>query len=683
MKKRYLIVSIFTILLVIMSLFAACYNHYQFGENLKDQSRAVYDYLNRSFELENFVYDTIDQTVMTQELFTVKDATAQEDDLIAQFSTYSIYSSLYGSDFFDYVLYKDGAIISQDSHDEKGPLIFNIDLSFDENGNVSIDNLIEGYEYHFKDLRDVIANGLNTTNSYDSIVDRTYTSSDIILNTDLLKDYSLNISLSAPLSWNNAYHMSSIDNLRFAPLICLGLISLMMALFVFLVPYQSLATIGPFKIIQNVKFLWLSIFYMGSYAIFISLFFTLDYYVAQEFISTYINAKQNLLIADIFFFLLYLAFSLFIALFFFSLKTIIILGPKNYLRDHSVLVSIFRSFKNLGEKVIRLDLNDGRVKEIGLLVIVNILVFVILYFLPFGFILGVLYIIILGILAFKQLKRVENDFQIIKAKLSELADGNFDIPKEDVGVFNSLNDVIDNIESGFKKAVIEETRSQNMKNELISNVSHDLKTPLTCIKNYLTLLDDEKLDDKTRKAYLMELKEYADRLTRLVNDIFDVSKANSGNIELKPCMLDLASLLEQSLEEKKDDLQKKNLKVIANYCNNTMICLDPDKTYRIFDNLLSNVAKYALEGSRVYIDMQNVDGKLFTTIKNISESEMNFTSDEIVERFVRGDKSRYKTGSGIGLAIVKSFIEAQQGSFKIEIDGDLFKAIVSFVQKAA
>ena len=222
-----------------------------------------------------------------------------------------------------------------------------------------------------------------------------------------------------------------------------------------------------------------------------------------------------------------------------------------------------------------------------------------------------------------------------------------------------------------------------MKVELISNVSHYLKTPLTCIKNYVLLLQDENLDEQTRKEYLENLNKYADRLNLLMQDLLQISKINSGNIELELNDLNIIALLNQVLFENEESLLERNLVVKKNFKDEEIILnLDSNKTYRIFENLLVNISKYALSFSRVYIDVFNKEKEVQIVFKNISQDEMNFTPEEIEERFVRGDKSRHGTGSGLGLAIVKSFTEIQGGTFKIEIEGDLFKTIVSFKKQS-
>ena len=219
-----------------------------------------------------------------------------------------------------------------------------------------------------------------------------------------------------------------------------------------------------------------------------------------------------------------------------------------------------------------------------------------------------------------------------------------------------------------------------MKTELISNVSHDLKTPLTGIRNYVELLQQEGISEAQRKEYVSMLDQYAKRLHALMEDLFEVSKANSGNIQLDMARLDIIALVEQVQAECSELLQERELEVLWNLHGEKQlsVLLDGSKAFRIFENLFINIHHYALEHTRVYVDIRKAAGRVRIECKNISKEPLNFDTDDIVDRFVRGDKSRHDGGSGLGLAIAKSFTEAMKGSFHIETDGDLFKAIIEF-----
>lgn len=216
-----------------------------------------------------------------------------------------------------------------------------------------------------------------------------------------------------------------------------------------------------------------------------------------------------------------------------------------------------------------------------------------------------------------------------------------------------------------------------MKSELITNVSHDLKTPLTSIINYVDLLNQENITEDQRKKYLGILKDKSNRLKALIEDLFEVSKASSGSMELDMQDLDPVSLLRQTLGEFEDKIENSNLKIIKKIPEEKLVVYaDGRKTFRIFQNLLSNIFKYSMEGSRVYIEVSDSGKYVEVIFKNTSKEELNFTEEEILQRFKRGDASRTTDGSGLGLAIAKSLTEVQEGIFDIKIDGDLFKAIV-------
>lgn len=372
---------------------------------------------------------------------------------------------------------------------------------------------------------------------------------------------------------------------------------------------------------------------------------------------------------------------LFTAMGIFEIKYMLTSGFCRYWKEDSLIGSICGNVKRRFEKLSEVDLSDKTDTVLLKYVLIQmVIVGVIACFWSFGIVLSVLYIVLLFFYIRKKLKKVQKDYQVLLKEAHQLADGRFDEElTQDVGIFNALGDELKNVRIGFEKAVSEEIKSQNMKTELISNVSHDLKTPLTGIKNYAELLGQDNVSGQDKQVYLENLQHYIDRLNNLIEDLFEVSKVNSGNIELNPVELNVVALIQQAQAETEDLLKQKNLTVILDAPENGIVqALDGDKTYRIFENLFTNIAKYTLPGTRVYVSATAQPEYTEIVFKNISEAQMNFTPEEIVERFVRGDKSRHESGSGIGLAIVKSFTEVQNGTFSIEIDGDLFKAVVRF-----
>lgn len=238
---------------------------------------------------------------------------------------------------------------------------------------------------------------------------------------------------------------------------------------------------------------------------------------------------------------------------------------------------------------------------------------------------------------------------------------------------------IKNIEYGFGKAVDEAIKSEKLKGELITNVSHDLKTPLTSIISYVDLLKNHNLEEDDRKKYINVLDEKVQRLKILIEDLFEADKAASGSLEIVKENIDVSSLLRQTLGEFEEKISTSSLEFINKWPEEKAeLYLDGKKAWRVFENLISNILKYSMKNSRVYTEViKNIDN-VQIIMKNMSAYQLDFTEEEITERFKRGDKARHTEGSGLGLAIAKSLVELQGGSFEIEIDGDLFKVIVTF-----
>ena len=238
---------------------------------------------------------------------------------------------------------------------------------------------------------------------------------------------------------------------------------------------------------------------------------------------------------------------------------------------------------------------------------------------------------------------------------------------------------INNISDGLDNLVEEQMKSERLKTELITNVSHDIKTPLTSIINYIDLLKKEDLKNEKAKEYLDVLDFKSQRLKKLIEDLVDASKASSGTVKLNLEKVNLNELMKQSIGEFEDKFLSKGLKVeFKENKSNIKVLADSKCLYRVIENTFTNIEKYALENTRVYVDLKEDDGSVLLNIKNISKEELNISSDELMQRFVRGDKSRTTEGSGLGLSISKSLVELQKGKFEITIDGDLFKVSISF-----
>lgn len=242
-----------------------------------------------------------------------------------------------------------------------------------------------------------------------------------------------------------------------------------------------------------------------------------------------------------------------------------------------------------------------------------------------------------------------------------------------------LAEYLNGIQMGMNKAVNEMIKSERMKVELITNVSHDLKTPLTSIISYVDLLMNEKGLPEHVDEYIKILEQKSDRLKRLIQDLFDLSKATTGEMVFEKENLDLSKLIQQTLGDMDGEISQSGLVFRVNVPDEPVNILgDGKKLYRVFMNLFQNVLHYSLLGTRVYVDLAVVDNKAIATIKNTSNYEMNFGEVEILERFIRGDKARSTEGTGLGLSIAKSFTQACGGSLNIKVDGDLFKVIMAF-----
>ncbi|NFU26124.1 sensor histidine kinase [Clostridium botulinum] len=292
-------------------------------------------------------------------------------------------------------------------------------------------------------------------------------------------------------------------------------------------------------------------------------------------------------------------------------------------------------------------------------------------------ILTIIYIILLIRYLFKKANYLN---EILKAT-KDTIHGNlvYVLKENDRGILGKIAHNINNMKEGYKKSLEEQIKSERLKTELITNVSHDLKTPLTSIINYIDLLKKEDLSKDEINGYISVLDRKSKRLKSLIEDLFEASKMSSGAVELNIEKINVTALLKQSIAEFEEKITKSSLELKFKYDNNkTYANLDGKKTWRVFENLINNIIKYSQPNTRVYIDLIETNTKIIITMKNISRYEMDFSADEIFERFKRGDKARNTDGSGLGLAIAKSISELQGGSLNIIIDGDLFKVIVEF-----
>ena len=377
------------------------------------------------------------------------------------------------------------------------------------------------------------------------------------------------------------------------------------------------------------------------------------------------------------------------AVFFFVLviKYVFNVGVIEYIKKRTifgiVIMFCFRIIKRTLDEITKVDLREKNNKLIIKLLAINAVILLIITSIWFfGIPVVILYSVILFFIIRKYVDKISEKYSKLREVTSKIAEGNLDVKiEEDLGLFEPFKGDLEKIQCGFKKAVDEEVKSQRMKTDLISNVSHDLKTPLTAIITYADLLKDENLSDEKRKQYIETLDRKAQRLQVLIENLFEVSKATSGNITLNIENVDVVSLMKQTLFELEDKLEEASLLVRKNMPKERVILpLDSQRTFRVFENLIINITKYAMPNTRVFIDIIENEDDVAIIMKNMAAEEITFNVDTIAERFVRGDESRNTEGSGLGLAIAKSFVELQGGTFNISVDGDLFKVKIVFVK---
>ncbi|MBD5458289.1 MAG: HAMP domain-containing histidine kinase [Lachnospiraceae bacterium] len=373
----------------------------------------------------------------------------------------------------------------------------------------------------------------------------------------------------------------------------------------------------------------------------------------------------------------------------------ILRGVKKYIKTRvlcymivqKVIAYCRKSYRKLKEQILGMDLGEDVSKVLRKLLFIN---FCLLSTACLCWVIGIFIVLIYTFVLYwflkKYIYKIQQQYGKLLASTGSIAEGHLNNTfEEDFGVFESYKKELYEIQNGFQKAVEEEVKSQRMKTELITNVSHDLKTPLTAIITYIDLLKEENTTEGQRKEYLETLERKSLRLKVLIEDLFEVSKANSGSVNLEPVPVDICNLMRQVCLEYEDKLEEAGLQVRFSVPEEKIILqLDSQKTYRIFENLYVNIIKYALHDTRVFVTAEKCDERDGTysgvriEMKNISEQEILGDPQELSERFVRGDASRNSEGSGLGLAIARSLTELQGGKFRIEADGDLFKVILIF-----
>ena len=438
------------------------------------------------------------------------------------------------------------------------------------------------------------------------------------------------------------YNESNLNNTNVETIIPFAFIAIIaVCLYMLLYPHEIVKEVGIFKYPAKIKLEPLVIGIVLSYIGIIKIIYgliidTLNGYYINKLTIIGFGQHSELILGAMN--ILSWAGLLFLSMFcIFYLKSIFKVGFINFIKNNTICIWLFQNINKLINKVSSFDINDDINKIILKIVLVNCLIIsIICCFFTFGIFFSLIYSTILFVILKNKFNEFKNDYDILLNAVKRLSNGDFDVEiNQDIGMFNSLGTEFTNIKNGFEKAVNEEVKSQKMKTELISNVSHDLKTPLTSIITYVDLLKNDNLSPNKRNEYIETLDRNSLRLKNLIHDLFEVSKANSGNIKLNFVNVDLVALIQQTKFELTDKFNEKNLTFKTNFPEEKIILsLDSSKTYRIFENLLINISKYALENTRVYIDIINHKDEVKIIFKNISADEIKVSEDELVERFI-------------------------------------------------
>ncbi len=479
-----------------------------------------------------------------------------------------------------------------------------------------------------------------------------------------------------------------IDQINFLNYLVLyvGVFSFLIAFLFLFMPIKTLKDTGWYPKLMSIKFeFWLITMSVGI-TLLLSINVNLGYVTSIGRLTEIVIdlGAQNIapLIVVMINVAAWLSYYFLIMLSVLLVRYILHVGIFTYIKNNTVLFWVLKLMKKLAKKLVALfnklveyDLSDSSQRKLMGLIIINMLILIIFD----SWFFFILYSAALYFVASKQVKKVKTDYEVLSEAITRLSNTNFDMMiNRDLGVFESLRSKLYDLKEGFETAVNEEIKSQKMKTELTTNISHDLKTPLTSIISYVELLKEETNKQK-REEYVKVIERNAQRLKNLINDLFEISKVNSGNVDIDLIEVDVVALMKQVISECQQALDDASLTIRLNTSSEKIIHqLDSLKTYRMFENLIMNASKYALNNTRVFVTVDETESTVIVSFKNVSATEINVDSNELTDRFVRGDKSRNTEGSGLGLAIVKSFAELQNGTFKVEVDGDLFKAIIVF-----
>lgn len=593
-------------------------------------------------------------------------------------------------------------VIDADSVEEAYQIY--IQAVYDENGNVAVSSIQDmGYEETWENLfnpeaKEMIERYIMRDTEY-----RLYNTNELKgeegnnrIELNSIENMSFIFAVPKTMEKEGSLYNSSISHLsseyiRYSLIYVLGF-SVVAALVFLVFPINTLKEWNWFKTVSSIKAEFLIPILLFGGCIVLSAGINLVYITKEGELFNLIEQLQliefnNGLTALINGFVWVLYFGI-IMISMFMLRYILNKGFIRYIKENTCLFWIIGLIKKalnkvfeLVDKLLSFDLSDAINKTVLKVVLANFVVICLLCSMfVYGWLFALIYSIVLFIVLKKKLVSVQADYLRLLNTANQISEGNFNVDtSEDSGLFTSLQEAFGEVKNGFEKAVNEEIKSQRMKTELISNVSHDLKTPLTSIITYVDLLKKEGVSEEDKLDYINTIDRNSQRLKNLIEDLFEISKANSGNVSLHLVEVDVVSLIHQVIFECQEKIDAAHLDFKLHFSSEHIpLLLDSLKAYRIFENLTINICKYAMNHTRVYIDVIETENQVKIVFKNISASEIVGDPAEMTERFVQGDKSRNTEGSGLGLAIVKSFTQLQNGDFNIEVDGDLFKAILIF-----
>ena len=413
----------------------------------------------------------------------------------------------------------------------------------------------------------------------------------------------------------------------------------------------------------------------------ICLLYLMFFSVTLEMSTTRINGREAFGSNNIACLIMLVVYYFFILSFF--LNAAINLKDKTLFKNMFIVKSLRYIFRGVDKALKNADITKKAILYFGMFAGAEFVILLMFNLLGTEVTSALLFLLFLvNIFAFIVIYKVMMGVKEIETAEQKIIAGNLDYKLNTAGYKGDLKilaEGLNEIGTGLENAVNGRMKSERFKTELITNVSHDIKTPLTSIINYADLLKKENIETEPVKGYIEVLDRQSERLKKLITDLLEASKASSGNIKMNIREVDAGLMLEQVYGEYQNKFEKAGLTGIVTKPSETVfIKADANHLFRVFDNILGNVVKYAQPGTRVYIDLTQNDETITISFKNISKEKLNITGEELMERFVRGDRSRNTEGSGLGLSIAKSLANLMGGKLEIVIDGDLFKVEVRF-----